>query len=61
MRETGVVNNTQGNPESGALTAFQKVIDANGELTGTTGHLFVSGFNRGGHVVTTVTGVLCTP
>ncbi|HEX2446028.1 MAG TPA: hypothetical protein VHJ77_18920 [Vicinamibacterales bacterium] len=61
MRETGVVNTTQGNPESGALTAFQKVIDANGELTGTTGHLFVSGFNIGGHVVTTVTGVLCTP
>ena len=61
MRETGVVNNTQGNPESGAVTAFQKVIDANGELTGTTGNLFVSGFNIGGHVVTTVTGVLCTP
>lgn len=61
MRETGVVNQTQGNPESGAVTAFQKVIDATGELTGTTGHLFVSGFSRGGHVVTTITGELCVP
>jgi hypothetical protein len=61
MRETGVVNTTQGNPESGAVTAFQKVIDASGELTGTTGHLFVSGFSIGGHVETTITGVLCTP
>jgi hypothetical protein len=61
MRETGVVNQTQGNPESGAVTAFQKVIDATGELTGTTGHLFVSGFSRDGHVVTTITGELCVP
>lgn len=61
MRETGVVNQTQGNPESGAVTAFQKVIDATGELAGTTGHLFVSGFSRGGHVVTTITGELCVP
>jgi hypothetical protein len=61
MRETGVVNQTQGNPESGAVTAFQKVIEATGELTGTTGHLFVSGFSRGGHVVTTITGELCVP
>jgi hypothetical protein len=61
MRETGVVNQTQGNPESGAVTAFQKVTDATGELTGTTGYLFVSGFSRGGHVVTTITGELCVP
>lgn len=61
MRETGVVNTTQGNPESGAVTAFQQVIESTGELTGTTGHLFVSGFSRGGHVVTTITGELCVP
>jgi hypothetical protein len=61
MRETGVFNTTQGNPESGALTAFQKVIDATGEWSGATGYLFVSGFNIDGHVVTTITGKLCLP
>ena len=55
-RETGVSNTTQGNPDSGAVTAFQKIIDATGDLTGTTGYFFVSGFNRGGRVETTVTG-----
>jgi hypothetical protein len=61
MRETGVVNTTVGNPESGAVTAFQQVIESTGELTGTTGHLFVSGFSRDGHVVTTIIGELCVP
>lgn len=61
MRETGVVNTTVGNPESGAVTAFQQVIGSTGDLTGTTGHLFVSGFSRDGHVVTTITGELCFP
>lgn len=61
MRETGVFNTTTGNPESGAVTAFQKVIDATGGWSGTTGHLFVSGFNIGGHVVTKITGELCAP
>jgi hypothetical protein len=61
MRETGVTNTTQGNPDSGAVTAFQKVIDASGELAGTTGYLFVSGFNHGGRVETMVFGELCRP
>lgn len=61
MRETGVSNTTQGNPDSGAVTAFQKIIDATGDLAGTTGYFFVSGFNRGGRVETTVTGEICTP
>jgi len=60
-RETGVSNTSQGNPESGAVTAFQKIVDATGELTGTTGHFFVSGFSRGGRVETLVTGEICFP
>jgi hypothetical protein len=60
-RETGVSNTTQGNPESGAVTAFQKIIDATGDLAGTTGFFFVSGFYRGGRVETSVTGEICTP
>jgi len=61
MRETGVSNTTQGNPDSGAVTAFQKVVDATGELAGATGHFFVNGFNANGRVETTVTGELCVP
>jgi hypothetical protein len=60
-RETGVTNTTQDNPESGAVTAFQKIIEATGELAGTTGHFFVSGFSRDGRVETSVTGELCVP
>ena len=61
MRETGVSNTTQGNLDSGAITAFQKVIEATGDLAGTTGYVFVNGFNRGGLVETMVTGELCRP
>ena len=60
-RETGVVNSTQGNPESGAVTAFQKITGATGELAGATGHFFVSGFSINNHVVTKVTGRICRP
>jgi len=60
-RETGVVNNTRGNPESGAVTAFQKITSATGALTGATGYFFVSGFNINNHVVTKVTGRICLP
>jgi hypothetical protein len=61
MRETGVSNTSQGKPESGAVTAFQSVVDATGELAGTTGYFFVSGFNRSGSVETMVTGEICFP
>jgi hypothetical protein len=61
MRETGVVNTTTGNLDSGAITAFQKVVDATGEWAGTTGYFFVNGFNRDGRIETTVTGELCRP
>jgi hypothetical protein len=60
-RETGVVNTTTGNPESGAVTAYQKIIDANGKLTGATGYFFVSGFSINQHVETIVNGVVCYP
>lgn len=60
-RETGVSNTTQGNPDSGAVTAFQKIIDATGDLSGTTGYFFVSGFNVNGHIETSVTGEICVP
>ena len=61
MRETGVVNTTQGNPESGAVTAFQQITEATGDFSGVTGHVFVSGFSLNQHVVTKVTGELCYP
>jgi hypothetical protein len=61
MRETGAFNTTQGNPESGATTAFQKIINATGEFSGSTGHFFVYGFNTNGHVVTKIDGEICAP
>jgi len=61
MRETGVVNTTQGNPESGAVTAFQLITEATGDFSGVTGHFFVSGFSINQHVVTKITGELCYP
>jgi hypothetical protein len=60
-RETGVVNSTVGGPASGAVTAFQLILDATGEFEGVRGHFFVSGFSRNQHVVTRVTGQLCYP
>ena len=60
-RETGVVNTTEGQPESGALTAFQKIVEGTGAYEGATGHFFVSGFNINNHVVTKVTGTICRP
>ena len=60
-RETGVSNTSQGNAESGAVAAFQKIVAGTGDWAGVTGHFFVSGFNRGGRVETTVTGEICFP
>lgn len=61
MRETGVSNTTVGNPDSGAVTAFQKIVEGTGEYAGATGHFFVSGFSRSGRVETTVVGEICLP
>ena len=58
-RETGVVNQTLGQPDSGAVTAYQAITSATGELEGSTGHFFVSGFSRDGRVVTKVIGEVC--
>jgi len=60
-RETGVTNTSTGLPQSGAVTAYQQIQDATGEFAGATGYFFVSGFSHNGHVVTNVTGVVCTP
>jgi hypothetical protein len=60
-RETGVSNPTVGNPDSGAVTAFQRIVEATGEWAGATGYFFVSGFNRDGRVETTVSGEICFP
>ena len=61
MRETGLSNSTQGNLDSGAITAFQKIVQGTGALAGATGYFFVNGFNRGGKIETTVTGEICFP
>jgi len=60
-RETGITNTSTGLPQSGAVTAYQQIQDATGEFAGATGYFFVSGFSRSGHVVTEVTGQICTP
>jgi len=61
MRETGLVNITQGNHESGAVLAFQQIVGATGELAGFTGHFVVTGFNINNHIETKLTGELCEP
>lgn len=58
-RETGVVNQTKDTADSGAITAYQSITGASGELEGATGHFFVNGFSRDGRIVTKVTGRLC--
>lgn len=60
-RETGLVGGGQGQPETGAITTFQKILAADGELTGATGYFFVSGFNRNGVITTIVNGEVCVP
>ena len=60
-RETGVSNQSTGQPESGAVTAYQKILNATGALAGATGHFFVSGFSTNGRVVTEITGEICFP
>lgn len=60
MRETGIAHPAPGQ-DNGVTAAFQRIVDATGELAGATGYFFVSGFNVNGHVVTKVTGTLCLP
>lgn len=60
-RETGIVNQSQGNPESGAITTYQKILSSTGDLAGATGYFFVNGFNRNQRIETDVTGEVCLP
>ena len=61
MREMGLsepsLNTT---PSGGVVNAFQRVVSGTGEFEGASGYLFVSGFNRAGHILTTVHGTICT-
>lgn len=62
MREMGFSEpSANSTPSGGVVNAFQRIVDGTGEFAGATGYLFVSGFNRSGHVVTTVGGTICTP
>jgi hypothetical protein len=62
MREMGFSEpSANSTPSGGVVNAFQRIVDGTGEFAGATGYLFVSGFNRSGHVVTTVHGTICTP
>lgn len=62
MREMGLSEpSLNPTPQGGPVNAFQRVVGGTNDFEGATGHLFVSGFNRSGHVVTTVHGEICTP
>lgn len=61
MREMGFSEpSSNSTPSGGVVSAFQRIVGGTGEFAGATGHLFVTGFNRSGHVVTTVRGTICT-
>lgn len=59
MRETGVTNTGSGQPQSGAVTAYQQVTGGTGIFEGATGFLFVSGRRVGDVIETTVAGEIC--
>jgi hypothetical protein len=61
MREMGFTDPPTSNPESGVVSAYQKIVAGTGEFAGATGYLFVTGFNRNQRVVTTVRGEICRP
>ena len=61
MRETGVTNTSKGLPQSGAVTAYQRIQSGTGEFAGASGYLFVSGIGSNGHIVTQLFGRICAP
>jgi len=62
MREMGLSEpSLNPTPDGGPVNAFQRIVGGTDDFEGATGHLFVSGFNASGHVVTTVHGEICTP
>lgn len=61
MREMGLSEpSANTTPEGGVVNALQRIVGGTGEFAGATGYLFVSGFNRGGQIATTVHGEICT-
>jgi len=61
MRETGVSNGTTGQPSSGAVTAYQQIVEGTGEFAGASGYFYVSGRRVSGVVTTRISGELCLP
>jgi hypothetical protein len=62
MREMGLSEpSSNTTPQGGPVNAFQRIVGGTDDFAEATGHLFVSGFNRSGRVVTTVHGEICTP
>ncbi|HEV8694559.1 MAG TPA: hypothetical protein VGQ93_10335 [Lysobacter sp.] len=61
MRETGVSNGTTGQPSSGAVTAYQQIVNGTGDFEGASGHFFVSGRRVSGVVSTEISGEICLP
>ncbi|UXI68824.1 hypothetical protein [Tahibacter amnicola] len=60
-RETGVTNPGSGQPQSGAVTAYQQLEEGTGDYAGYTGYFFVSGRRVDDVITTRVTGELCRP
>jgi hypothetical protein len=62
MREMGLSEpSSNPTPQGGPVNAFQRIVGGTDDFAEATGYLFVSGFNRSGHVVTFVNGEICTP
>ena len=61
MKEMGFTDPPTQDPESGVVSAYQKIVEGTGEFAGATGYLFVTGFNRNQRIVTTVSGQICQP
>jgi hypothetical protein len=59
VRETGVTNTGNGQPQSGAVTAYQQVVGGSGDFAGASGFLFVSGRRVNNVIETLVHGELC--
>lgn len=61
MREMGLSEpSAVSTPDGGPVNAYQRIVSGTGEFEGATGFLFVSGFNRSGHILTAVHGTICT-
>ena len=59
VRETGVYNVGEGQPQSGGVAGYQQVLGGTGEFAGATGQLFTGGRAVNGVFRTHVTGKIC--